>query len=100
MDTNQVAVIGPKVVKRYANRKLYDTDESKYVTLRDVAAFVQAGREVQVIDNRTKADITGQTLMQALVETEDVTGQTETLLYIFRAGGLAKYVRHLKSLNK
>lgn len=88
--------IGPKIVKRYANRKLYDTEESKYVTLVQLVGFVQAGREVQVIENTTKNDITGQTLLQALVETEvDAAGQTETLRGIFKAGGLAKYVAGL-----
>lgn len=92
-----IVATGLKIVKRYANRKLYDTEESKYVTLRDVAGYVQGGLEVQVIDNRTKADITGQTLLQALVETEvDAAGQTETLRGIFKAGGLAQYVAGLK----
>lgn len=97
MDTTQVTVTGPKIVKRYQNRKLYDTEESCYVTLRDLASFVTAGRDVQVIDNRTKADITGQTFMQAMVETEtDLSGQTETLRGILKAGGLAKYVAGLQ----
>lgn len=96
-ETGPITATGPKVVKRYANRKLYDTQESCYVTLRDVAGYVQGGIEVQVIDNRTKADITGQTLLQALVETEvDAAGQTETLRGIFKAGGLAKYVAGLQ----
>ena len=93
MNTTQVATTGPKVVKRYANRKLYDTEESKYVTLRDVVGFVTAGRDVQVIDNVTKGDITGQTFLQAMVETEtDLSGQTETLRGILKAGGLNKYL--------
>jgi polyhydroxyalkanoate synthesis repressor PhaR len=82
-----------KVIKRYANRKLYDTETSKYTTLKAVAAAVAAGQSVQVIDKETKEDITGSTLVMALVETEkDLGGQTEALVDIFKAGGLAKYV--------
>jgi len=93
MDTTQVSANGTKIVKRYQNRKLYDTEESCYVTLRDLVGFVTAGRDVRVIDNRDKSDITGQTFMQAMVETEtDLSSQTETLRGIIKAGGLAKYV--------
>lgn len=98
MDTTQTATVtGPKIVKRYTNRKLYDTETSKYMTLRQLAEIVASGREVQVIENGTKADITGQTLLSALVETEgDAAGQTATLRGIFLAGGLAKFVQNLK----
>lgn len=95
---NATPVIGPKIVKRYANRKLYDTEESKYVTLRQLIEFENAGREVQVVDHVSKADITGQTFLQAIVETEqDLSGQTETLRGILKAGGLGKYVQGLKT---
>ncbi len=101
MNTTQTTTVtGPKIVKRYANRKLYDTEESKYVTLVQLVGFVAAGREVQVIDNVTKNDITGHTFLQAIVETEtDLSGQTETLRGILKAGGLAKYVQNIKSAS-
>jgi len=90
--------VGPKVIKRYANRKLYDTQESKYTTLKAVIALVASGAEVQIIDNTTKGDITNQTLVMGLVETEQALGdQTEILKEIFKAGGLAKYVAGLRS---
>ncbi|MBM4371464.1 MAG: transcriptional regulator [Deltaproteobacteria bacterium] len=57
-------------IKRYSNRKLYDMNESRYVTLDEVAAFVQAGDEVQILDNRTKEDITSVTLAQIVYEQE------------------------------
>ena len=47
-----------RVVKRYSNRKLYDTRESRYVTLLQIAEMVRAGEEVQIIDNTTKDDLT------------------------------------------
>jgi len=58
----------PRLVKRYANRKLYDTQESRYVTLSQVAAFVRAGEDVQIIDNRTKENLTEVTLAQIVFE--------------------------------
>lgn len=90
--------VGPKVIKRYANRKLYDTQTSKYTTLKAVIALIAGGGEVQIIDNTTKNDITNQTLVMGLVETEQGLGnQTEILKEIFKAGGLAKFVAGLKS---
>lgn len=87
---------GTKIVKRYANRKLYDTEESKYMTLKEIASAVLSGRDVQVIDNVTKGDITGKTLAMVLLETdEDMSGQTNTLRDILKAGGLSKYVANL-----
>jgi len=57
-------------IKRYSNRKLYDMTESRYVTLDEVARFVQEGDEVQIIDNKTKEDITSVTLAQIVYEQE------------------------------
>ncbi len=59
-----------RVIKRYSNRKLYDTTESRYVTLAQIAEMVRAGEEVQVIDNATKEDKTEATL--ALILSEEV----------------------------
>jgi polyhydroxyalkanoate synthesis repressor PhaR len=58
----------PRVVKRYTNRKLYDTEESRYVTLDEIAGMVKAGEEVQIVDNRTGKDLTEVTLAQILYE--------------------------------
>jgi len=60
----------PKIVKRYANRKLYDTERSCYVTLEDISAMITAGEEVKVIDNKTGEDLTSVTLAQIIFETE------------------------------
>ncbi|MBM4344859.1 MAG: hypothetical protein FJ100_15945 [Deltaproteobacteria bacterium] len=60
----------PRVIKRYANRKMYDTARSCYVTLEEVAEMVRNGDEVAVIDNKTKADLTEFTLTQALLDAE------------------------------
>lgn len=86
-----------KIIKRYANRKLYDTEESKYVTLTQIVDAMVSGRDVTVIDNVTKEDITGTTLFSAIRETEkDLSGQVLTLSAILKAGGLSKYVESLK----
>jgi polyhydroxyalkanoate synthesis repressor PhaR len=60
----------PKIVKRYANRKLYDTERSCYVTLEDIAVMIRSGDEVKVIDNRTGEDLTTVTLAQIIFESE------------------------------
>jgi polyhydroxyalkanoate synthesis repressor PhaR len=60
----------PRVVKRYANRKLYDTTTSRYVALDDIAAMVRSGEEVEVTENETGADLTAVTLAQIILEDE------------------------------
>lgn len=59
-----------RLIKRYANRKLYDTSCSRYVTLDEIAEMIRNGDEIQIIDNRTKADLTAVTMAQILVEDE------------------------------
>ena len=86
---------GPKVIRRYANRKLYDTETSKHTTLKAIVGDVASGRDVQILDNVSKEDITVTTLLQAMVETEDGTTQSGTLSGIIRAGGLTKYLAGL-----
>ncbi|MBN2362050.1 MAG: polyhydroxyalkanoate synthesis regulator DNA-binding domain-containing protein, partial [Deltaproteobacteria bacterium] len=60
----------PKLIKRYANRKLYDTKRSCYVTLDEIAQMVQAGEDVKIVDNKTKEDMTAVTLAQIIFEQE------------------------------
>lgn len=59
-----------KIIKRYQNRKLYDTHESSYVTLDEIAKMIKNGEDLRVIDNKTKNDITASTLTQLLYESE------------------------------
>ena len=66
-DSNAAA---PRLIKRYANRKMYDTERSCYVTLEEVAELVRGGVDVRVIDNTTKADLTEVTLAQALLDSQ------------------------------
>ena len=58
------------VIKRYSNRKLYDTQESRYVTLEEIEEMIRGGREVSVVDAATGEDLTSVTLAQILLEHE------------------------------
>lgn len=64
-----------KIIKRYQNRKLYDTQQSCYVTLDDIAKMIRANEEVMVIDNKSKNDITAATLTQIIFESEKKASQ-------------------------
>ena len=59
-----------KIIKRYQNRKLYDTQQSCYVTLDDIAKMIRTNEDVVVIDNKSKNDITAATLTQIIFESE------------------------------
>jgi polyhydroxyalkanoate synthesis repressor PhaR len=60
----------PRVIKRYQNRKLYDTQNSCYVTLDDIGNFIKNGEDVVIIDNKTQEDLTTVTLTQIIFEQE------------------------------
>ncbi len=64
-----------KIIKRYQNRKLYDTQQSCYVTLDDIAKMIRSNEEVMVIDNKSKNDITAATLTQIIFEAEKKASQ-------------------------
>jgi polyhydroxyalkanoate synthesis repressor PhaR len=58
------------VVKRYSNRKLYDTQESRYVTLEEIEELIRAGKEIAVVDAGSGEDLTAVTLTQIILENE------------------------------
>ena len=60
----------PLLIKRYASRRLYNTETSDYVTLDDIARFIRDGREVQIVDLKTGDDLTRQYLLQIIAEHE------------------------------
>ncbi len=60
----------PLLIKRYASRRLYNTETSDYVTLEDIAGFIRDGREVQIIDLKSGDDLTRQYLLQIVAEHE------------------------------
>jgi polyhydroxyalkanoate synthesis repressor PhaR len=57
-----------RLIKRYESRKLYDTEESRYVSLEEIAGWVRTGQEVRVVDNATGTDVTSQTLTQIILD--------------------------------
>lgn len=57
-----------RLIKRYESRKLYDTEESRYVSLDELAEWIRTGQEVRVVDNGTGADVTAQTLTQIILD--------------------------------
>ena len=58
------------MIKRYSNRKLYDTQESRYVTLDEIEEMIRAGREISVVDAASGEDLTSVTLAQIILEHE------------------------------
>jgi polyhydroxyalkanoate synthesis repressor PhaR len=58
------------VIKRYSNRKLYDIQDSRYVTLEELEEMIRAGREISVVDAATGEDLTSVTLAQIILESE------------------------------
>jgi len=57
-----------RLIKRYGSRKLYDTEESRYVALDELAGWIRNGQQIKVIDNKTSDDVTAQTLTQIISE--------------------------------
>ncbi|WP_408592312.1 polyhydroxyalkanoate synthesis repressor PhaR [Paracoccus marcusii] len=64
------ASTAPLLIKRYASRRLYNTQTSDYVTLEDIAGFIRDGREVKIIDLKSGDDLTRQYLLQIIAEHE------------------------------
>ena len=95
-----------RIIKRYSNRKLYDTKDSRYVTLLQIAEMVRAGEEVQIIDNNTKDDLTEITLAQIIYEEQKahsrnvplqtlkelIHARTEKVLADLREGPLGRLI--------
>jgi polyhydroxyalkanoate synthesis repressor PhaR len=91
-----------RIIKRYQNRKLYDTFQSCYVTLEEIAQIIREGNEIQVIDNKTKNDITYMTQIQLLFDQERKSlkmGDTELLKRVIRSeeGTLTGYIAALEA---
>jgi polyhydroxyalkanoate synthesis repressor PhaR len=83
------------IVKKYGNRRLYDTEDSKYVTLAEIAAKIRAGASVRVLDAKTNEDLTAQLLTQIIFEDRDTARllPVPLLLQLVRMGddGLAEF---------
>ena len=91
-----------RIIKRYQNRKLYDTFQSCYVTLEEIAQIIREGNEIQVIDNKSKSDITYMTMIQLLFDQErksTVAPDVELMKRVVRSaqGTFTGYIRNLES---
>jgi len=80
-------VIEQRIIRKYPNRRLYDTGQSKYITLADVRDLVMSGIKFKVVDSATKEDLTRQILMQIIIE-EEAGGRP-----LFTAEMLAQLIR-------
>jgi len=89
------------LIKRYANRKLYNTETSRYITLKGIATLLDLGDEVRVVDNETGEDITQVALSQILVDNKRAREDpSDTLLtQILSRGGDALYGAIKKSVD-
>lgn len=86
----------PLLIKRYASRRLYNTETSDYVTLEDIAEFIRDGREVQIIDLKSGDDLTRQYLLQIIAEHES---RGENVLPINVLNDLVRsYTNHATSM--
>jgi polyhydroxyalkanoate synthesis repressor PhaR len=90
------------LIKRYANRKLYNTAASRYITLRGIAELLESGEDVKVIDNETGEDMTAVTLSQILVETErgGRSAPGSLLSELFQRGGSALVDRFKQGVDE
>lgn len=91
-----------RIIKRYQNRKLYDTFQSCYVTLEEISQIIREGNEIQVIDNKSKNDITFMTQLQLLADQERKTltpNETNLLKRVIRSekGTFTGYVKELEA---
>jgi hypothetical protein len=86
-----IADPGTRVLRRYANRKIYDPYQSRYVNHAEIAALVRAGSQVKVLEQRTKRDVTVLALARILSQEEDRAHATrqEALFGLLRAEGRA-----------
>ncbi len=100
IDASSEGSATPRVIKRYANRKLYDTRDSRYVTLPQIAELVRSGDDVRIIDNRTKENLTSVTLAQIIYESEKSAEESarqgvKTLRDFIQVGG-ERLMAHLR----
>jgi len=78
---------GTRVIKKYPNRRLYDTEQSRYITLSDIRKLVMRGSPFQVVDSNSSEDLTRAILLQIMLE-EESGGQP-----LFSAKMLAQIIR-------
>ena len=76
-----------RIIKKYGNRRLYDTSRSGYVNLEDVIAMIRGGESIQVVEAKSGEDLTRHVLLQALMESSEAAG-------LFPPGLLHRIIRY------
>ncbi len=72
------------IIKRYGNRRLYNTETSSYVNYGEITKLIRDGNDIQVIDSRTKQDVTKSVLMQVILEEEKNQKNLLPLQFLFQ----------------
>lgn len=72
------------IIKRYGNRRLYNTETGSYVTYQDLIGVIRSGNDIRVIDSTTKADVTKSVLIQAILEEEKNQKNLLPLPFLFQ----------------
>ena len=80
-----------RTIKKYPNRRLYDTEDSKYITLEDISVLVTENKEFVVIDSKTESDLTRNILLQIIIEKE------QSSIPIFSTRVLTQIIRSYKN---
>jgi len=80
-----------RTIKKYPNRRLYDTEDSKYITLEDISVLVFENKEFVVVDAKTENDLTRNTLLQIIIEKE------QSSIPIFSTRVLTQIIRSYKN---
>ncbi len=92
-----------RIIKRYGNRKLYDTELSRYVTIEEVANHIKDGISVKIVDNKTGDDITGSTLALIVLEAEKKSrnrSSSSILESVIKTGTLSDFIVRSKDSVK
>jgi polyhydroxyalkanoate synthesis repressor PhaR len=94
-----------RIIKKYANRKLYDTLDKKYVTMDNLAKLIKCGEEITVIDNRNGRDITSVVVSQLLAREKrenDLDDFPGVLIQLLRKGGgtIRDYAKNAENFKK
>jgi polyhydroxyalkanoate synthesis repressor PhaR len=92
-----------RIIKRYVNRKLYDTELSHYVTIEEVAEHIKNGVSVKIVDNKTGEDITSTTLLQIILEAEKknrIRSSSSILESVIKTGTLSEFLHTYSSSFK
>ncbi len=80
-----------KVIKKYKNRRLYDTETSQYITFDDIKTFIKEGVDFEIRESKTEENLTASTLLQVLI---DLEGKNSSLVPIPLLKQLIRYTEH------